>query len=289
MVRSYMKDNVRKKQVNTEAPKQSCHPETQGKHIYRVIPLQYLMLGWADKESSNQSFVCCLGNTVNAGNMIEAEAKLLHFDDRFPSEMHLVLSACTLSNTSSALDLRYVAFAEKSCDVNMTRGLDITLPKDGTNKIGICAKMAYGDLDPELLVEWFEFAKLVGVDVVQVFYHIVSERAMDVFRYYENTGFVVLLPITLAVKKGTGLQFALENRYDSLILNSLGFGSSPRVYGTSEGEVPRGTVVKLWMDGKVTLNDCWHRLSRYDFVVIMDFDELLLPSLPHKTLLEVFQ
>ncbi|KAK7473960.1 hypothetical protein BaRGS_00034789, partial [Batillaria attramentaria] len=166
------------------------------------------------------------------------------------------------------LDLRYVAFAEKSCDVNMTRGLDITLPKDGTNKIGICAKMAYGDLDPELLVEWFEFAKLVGVDVVQVFYHIVSERAMDVFRYYENTGFVMLLPITLAVKKG----------------------SSPRVYhGTSEGEAPRGTLVNLWMDGKVTLNDCWHRLSRYDFVIIMDFDELLLPSLPHKTLLEVFQ
>nr|KAG5712381.1 hypothetical protein BaRGS_023960 [Batillaria attramentaria] len=53
-----------------------------------------------------------------------------------------------------------------------------------------------------LLVEWMEMARIVGVDVVQVFYHILSKRTLDVFLYYESTGFVILSPTTPAVKKG---------------------------------------------------------------------------------------
>nr|KAG5711296.1 hypothetical protein BaRGS_005993 [Batillaria attramentaria] len=97
---------------------------------------------------------------------------------------------------------KFVTFAEDSCDVNTTLGREIAFPPDGRNKFAACVRPAYGDVDPVRLVEWMEMAKLVGVDVVQVSYHIVSKRTLDVLLYYESTGFVILAPVTPAVRKG---------------------------------------------------------------------------------------
>ncbi|KAK7497912.1 hypothetical protein BaRGS_00010783 [Batillaria attramentaria] len=156
---------------------------------------------------------------------------------------------------------QYVSFAEKSCDVNMTVAREIVVPKDGKHKVAVCIKVVYGDPDPERLVEWLEFSRLVGVDVVQMFYHSVniSQRGLDVLQYYNSTGLVSLYPLTIAFKKG---------------------------------QPPRGfqsEVSQAFMDACVSLNDCVHRLYRYDFVIVMDLDELLLPSPPYNTLPELFQ
>nr|KAG5707358.1 hypothetical protein BaRGS_005325 [Batillaria attramentaria] len=76
----------------------------------------------------------------------------------------------------------------------MTVAREIVVPKDGKHKVAVCIKVVYGDPDPERLVEWLEFSRLVGVDVVQMFYHSVniSRRGLDVLQYYNSTGFVSL-------------------------------------------------------------------------------------------------
>ena len=43
------------------------------------------------------------------------------------------------------------------------------------------------------------------------------------------------------------------------------------------------------MDGTVASNDCLHRLYNYDFVAIMDLDELLFPAPGFKTLPDILQ
>nr|KAG5707357.1 hypothetical protein BaRGS_005324 [Batillaria attramentaria] len=229
-----------------------------------------LLVGWAYCDSFEQSFVCCLGNRKSLDEMVQVPAKPLFMDNRLKRiPMRYALYSCTVDGSfaresSSGLEgsrFRYVAFSETSCGANMTAGREIASAKEGGKKFGMCTKIAYGYLEPERLVEWFEFAKLIGVDVVQVFYHIVSERAMDVFRYYESTGFVILAPVNPAVMKGHPPRGFLRPRWEE----------------------------QAWMDGTVICNDCVHRLSQYDFVAIMDFDELLLPSAPHNTLLEVAQ
>ena len=75
-------------------------------------------------------------------------------------------------------------------------------PGNVDDGFAVCLKVAYGELSPHNLVEWFEFAKLVGVTTVHVYYHIVNEAAMTVFRFYEQRGFVQLSPVTPAALKG---------------------------------------------------------------------------------------
>ena len=59
------------------------------------------------------------------------------------------------------------------------------------------------------------------------------------------------------------------------------------------GHPPRGFLRSLkpqhWADKTLLVNACMHLLSKYDFVGVQDFDELLVPSPPNKTLLEVLQ
>lgn len=158
-----------------------------------------MLVGWADSNSSNHNFVCCLGKNRRVEDMVQIPAKELFLDKRLPVLMRFALFSCS---AQSAENFRYVAFAEKSCDVNMTIGREIAAPKDGTGKFAMCIKIAFGNLDPCRLIEWFELAKIVGVDVVQVFYHSLNEEAVRVFRYYEKMGFAIVAPVFPAVMKG---------------------------------------------------------------------------------------
>ncbi|KAK7503346.1 hypothetical protein BaRGS_00005267, partial [Batillaria attramentaria] len=224
-----------------------------------------VLVGWADSDSyKSKGFVCCLTKSRSAGLLVQAPAKPLFLEAALGPVMRVALFGCSVADTT-ADPFKFVTFAEDSCDVNTTLGREIAFPPDGRNKFAACVRPAYGDVDPVRLVEWMEMAKLVGVDVVQVSYHIVSKRTLDVLLYYESTGFVILAPVTPAVRKGY----------------------PPR--GFSRPRWSHKEDVEAWMDGWVTLNDCVHRLSRYDFVAILDFDELLVPSSPYNTALEVAQ
>ena len=172
-----------------------------------------LLITWVDNARDRHSFVCCLTGSPSSRDVVQIQARKLFVDDRPKVYMRYVLFGCSLGNetysthvtSASPTSTRstYVAFAEKSCDINMTTvAHKITETDNMRNKFAVCVKVAYGELFPQKLVEWFEFAKIVGVSMVQVFYHIVSEDTMAVFRYYEKTGFVILVPITPAAKKG---------------------------------------------------------------------------------------
>ncbi|KAK7093863.1 hypothetical protein V1264_007548 [Littorina saxatilis] len=232
-----------------------------------------VLITWADNNEDQHSFFCCFASSPEFRDVLQIPARKLFFDQRYTVYLRYALFACSAetqhrySNTTSANSalpqLRYVAFAEKSCLLNITSFAHEIAETEKTRggNFAVCLKTAYGELDERKLVEWFEFAKIVGVSVVQVFYHIVNEKAMTVFRYYEKTGFVVLLPVTPAILKGSPPRGFMRPRWDE----------------------------QAWMDGTVICNDCLHRLSQYEFVAIMDFDELLLPSPPFNSLSEVMQ
>lgn len=68
-----------------------------------------------------------------------------------------------------------------------------TLPskKNKSEKsIGVCLKVAYGDLDPGMLVEWLEALRLLGVDTIFAHFHKLSTSARKIFQVYVKTGFV---------------------------------------------------------------------------------------------------
>lgn len=179
--------------------------------------LNVILLTWTgSRKEDKHSFVCCLTSAPDSHDVIQVPAKLL-LADPIKNEIKLHLFGCSLTNQSydattlrargamsSQAELRYVAFADQSCDVRAMTSTahELVEPPDGQNKYAVCVGYAYGQLDPAKLVEWFEFSRIVGVSVVQVFYHIVNEEAMKVFRYYEEIGFLILAPVTPAALKG---------------------------------------------------------------------------------------
>ena len=58
--------------------------------------------------------------------------------------------------------------------------------------MAICAKIAYGDLNTPLTIEWMEYYKAMGVDHVLAYTYNLSQQAYSVLKYYENTRFLEL-------------------------------------------------------------------------------------------------
>ena len=60
-------------------------------------------------------------------------------------------------------------------------------------KIAIGSKTSFGTLDPELIIEWMEAYKYIGVDkVVTYIVRTINADALNVLKYYESTGFLDL-------------------------------------------------------------------------------------------------
>ena len=60
-------------------------------------------------------------------------------------------------------------------------------------KIVIGSKLAYGNISAELVIEWIEAMKYIGVDKIVTYYlKSLNTDALNVLRYYASEGFVDL-------------------------------------------------------------------------------------------------
>ena len=66
--------------------------------------------------------------------------------------------------------------------------------------LAICAKIAYGYVNPEMIIEWLEYNRYMGVSHVVVFTYNLTSKSMDVLQFYQNQGFVQLLPFDFPAK-----------------------------------------------------------------------------------------
>ena len=66
--------------------------------------------------------------------------------------------------------------------------------------IAICAKIAYGYVNPEMVVEWMEYYKYMGVNHVVVFTFNLTADALTVLKFYEKQDFVEVLPFDFPAK-----------------------------------------------------------------------------------------
>ena len=61
--------------------------------------------------------------------------------------------------------------------------------REPVNKLALCTKMCYGDRSAEMLIEWMETYKYLGVDkVVSYFLKDLNSEAKQVLKYYASTG-----------------------------------------------------------------------------------------------------
>ena len=62
------------------------------------------------------------------------------------------------------------------------------------NTLAFCAKIAYGGLPANRLIEWLEIQRYVGVDKVMIYYYNLNNVTMRVLKGYVDEGFVTLQP-----------------------------------------------------------------------------------------------
>ena len=62
------------------------------------------------------------------------------------------------------------------------------------NSLAFCAKIAYGALPADRLIEWLETQRFIGVDKVMIYYYNLNSDAMNVLNTYMKEGLVDLQP-----------------------------------------------------------------------------------------------
>ncbi|KAL3841809.1 hypothetical protein ACJMK2_019910 [Sinanodonta woodiana] len=116
----------------------------------------------------------------------------------------------------------------------------------GNNTIALCAKVAFGNLNAALTVEWLEYNKNMGVDKIAVFVSNLSSTTSGIFQHYQKLGFLEVHPFDLPM-----------------------LGTINRKLGQKSGQG--------WSDEQIPVYDCMDRLAGYSIVGVVDFDEFIFP------------
>ena len=109
------------------------------------------------------------------------------------------------------------------------------------HEYGVCVPISHGKVNPKIIIEWIEFNRLFGVAEVNIYNGTLSSSMDKVFRYYQREGILKIRQMPPPVDV-----FSREG-------SKLGSPAS--------------------------LNDCMLRnMYRYRFVVLLDFDEIIVPN-----------
>ena len=113
---------------------------------------------------------------------------------------------------------------------------------DGMRQFGVCVAIAFGQLKPDELIEWFELNRMFGVAEFNIYNSTLTSHADKVLRYYVNKGVLNLrqMPPPAA------------NNF---------------------------SVASIKLASPSSLNDCLLRnMYRYKYVIALDFDEIIVPK-----------
>ncbi|KAL3841811.1 hypothetical protein ACJMK2_019912 [Sinanodonta woodiana] len=121
-----------------------------------------------------------------------------------------------------------------------------TYRQPGNNTLALCAKVAFGNLNSALTVEWLEYTINMGVDKIAVFVSNLSSTTSGIFQHYQKSGFLEIHPFDLPM-----------------------LGTIKRKLGEK--------TVQSWSDEQIPVFDCMDRLAGYSIVGLVDFDEFIFP------------
>ncbi|KAL4228494.1 hypothetical protein ACF0H5_011542 [Mactra antiquata] len=229
-------------------------------HLNKQDQNEIVVNGWERKTFEDKSTVCCILLKNEKTILRVTHIKKLHWF--LQSKLHATQFRCpTKADYSNILGVT-IAYTN-TCTKNSSQYITLTLVGDAKEKhvgassgneihynssrIGICAKLAYGNLDARRLVEWFEVHRLFGVDMIVAYSYNLNSKARKVFSYYEKLGISKLYEFDIPEKDEVSRDVGVKN-------------------------------VQSWNDEQIALYDCQERLYFYDYVAVVDTDEFLIPK-----------
>lgn len=151
-------------------------------------------VGWLNYSYVNSTLLCCLllGNDsivsyVNEKRMVWTQvSKQPLMAGKFFCNVPRVLYGTKVKGSSISLPWEQ-CLGKKFMAVEF-------LNEQPDQSFAVCAKIAYGGLSAQRLIEWLEIQKYIGVDKVLLYFYNLNEEAMRVLLSYNRDGFVELLP-----------------------------------------------------------------------------------------------
>ncbi|XP_014678009.1 PREDICTED: uncharacterized protein LOC106817821 isoform X2 [Priapulus caudatus] len=177
-----------------------------------------------------------------------------------PSRVSLTFDVC--ERITNVVNVTSYGPSKKLHDPDQERDSAAGRTAPPSDKIALCLKpLNFPTKDIALrLAEWIEIQRLQGVDVIFTYVYDVTDTAMVVLRQYQQRNIV---------------DFVIAMLPDRLPGN-----------GKAREKFLRRTSMQLQLTEKVVLNDCFYRHLAYDYVSVIDLDEVIVPR-QHHTLTEM--
>ncbi|XP_046554935.1 uncharacterized protein LOC124264243 [Haliotis rubra] len=104
----------------------------------------------------------------------------------------------------------HVSLSSSTCSTDPDQYQTIVHAAERAGQLAVCGKIAYSHtLKPERLVEWFEFQRIMGVDMVLIFTLDVTRDVQMVLDFYVKQGLLTIVPYQLPGDQELGRMFRI--------------------------------------------------------------------------------
>lgn len=205
---------------------------------------EIVAVGWVAQELVNSTLNCCIlleNNTIvshlNEKRLVWMQVKI--------QPLMAVKFFCYVPNDIYGTKMKGVTISlpSENCLNKKFSAIEYMI-KQPRDSLAVCAKIAYGTLSAQRLIEWLEIQKYIGVDQALVYYYNLNKEAMDVLLQYYREGFADLRPFDYPMSE-------VNKRY----------------IGEKEAQP--------FIDEQVVLYEAMERLRGFHYVAVIDIDEIL--------------
>ncbi|VDI70485.1 Hypothetical predicted protein [Mytilus galloprovincialis] len=205
------------------------------------------VIGWEENISKYKYYTCCVRLLEGKRVAIQSTQKFVYHSDA-DSYLNRVQFSCPISLESRSIEgVSIITHFTKTCHKDAKFYIPVHMPLQG--ELAVCGTFIYGSLSANLLLEWFEVQRIIGVEKIVTYTFELNKEAMKICEHYESIGLTVLVRIA-------------DFPYRVKHVNSIDDRS-----------------VNVYTDQDVFALDCHTRMYGYKYVLGIDRDEFVLPNI----------
>ncbi|CAC5419168.1 unnamed protein product [Mytilus coruscus] len=206
------------------------------------------VIGWEEKINHYSYFKCCFRLQKGKRMVLQSTEKFVYsYSD---SPLHRIQFTCPISMESKSIEgVSIITDYNRTCHKESKYYIPVQIPLQG--ELAVCTTVLYGSLAAELLLEWFEVQRIVGVEKTVTYTFALNKDAMKICEYYESIGFTVLVRVADFPAREKHVRFLSRGDQND----------------------------KVWTDQEVFALDCHTRMHGYKYVLGIDRDEFVLPNI----------
>ena len=144
--------------------------------------------------AAKENTSCCLKYDGSSGPVYHRQPVIAKNDLKRPTKLSPFHYSCLNAKPGIIPNGVALTFSPFTCGEEhvVYRKPFVSVSEPG-NKLAICTKAAYGSISAEMIIEWMETYKYLGVDkVITYFLKDLNHNARKVLEYYASTGILDL-------------------------------------------------------------------------------------------------